>query len=256
MTGDQMFNETSLVVCYKSLVKLIGKMKQKDIENTVVFIDEINSFFSHLYNNDFLNDKKRQRLKLLMGFVVSCKKLVVADATITITSLALLDERIKHKPLFVRNDFKKYSGIKAHFMNDEYEFMEKLKRKLLTNKYFIYACVCRTKIARHYWNLYNLMPDNIRNDVILITADHKFNLKNASEQFSEKFVFHSPTLPIGVDVSLKKPQDVLFYANGFTVDPTVLLQMATRTRNIKNLYIYIYTGRTRIKAFCIRRWRR
>ena len=44
--------------------------------------------------------------------------------------------------------------------------------------------------------------------------NHKLEIKNASEQFKNKFVFYSPSITTGIDFCIEDKQDVFIYING------------------------------------------
>ena len=74
--------------------------------------------------------------------------------------------------------------------------------------------------------------------MLLITADTYFRVKDATEDFKDKFVFYSPKITFGVDFSVDVPQDVFIYIAGNSIQPSGSYQQATRCRNIKSLYYF------------------
>ena len=61
---------------------------------------------------------------------------------------------------------------------------------------------------------------------------------DASQDFRNKFVFHSPKIITATDFSIDTPQDVFIYIRGETLTSDECLQQTTRTRNIRALYWY------------------
>ena len=53
----------------------------------------------------------------------------MADALISDNVFTLLETR-SQKKFYVKNDFKKYEGIKAHRLKDENDFKEELNRNI------------------------------------------------------------------------------------------------------------------------------
>ena len=49
---------------------------------------------------------------------------------------------------------------------------------------------------------------------IIISVNNKLEIKNASEQFKNKFAFYSPSITTGVDFSIEDKQDVFIYIHG------------------------------------------
>jgi len=74
--------------------------------------------------------------------------------------------------------------------------------------------------------------------MILFTANHKFNITDASEQFRNKYLFFSPAITTAVDFNISDKQDVFIYIKGDTIQPSASFQQTTRTRNINELYYY------------------
>ena len=81
-----------------------------------------------------------------------------------------------------------------------------------------------------------LIPEN--KPKILKTAKHPFKITDATEQFKNNFVVVSPSVLTGLDFSIEEPQDVFIHMNGLTITPEQTFQQMTRTRNIRNVYIY------------------
>ena len=80
-------------------------------------------------------------------------------------------------------------------------------------------------------------PEN-KEKFILITSETKFKIENASEQLLNKYVFYSPSIIYGVDFNIEFEQDVFLFLKGSTISPSESFQQITRTRKIKNVYIY------------------
>jgi hypothetical protein len=82
------------------------------------------------------------------------------------------------------------------------------------------------------------VTDEDKDKFIIISINHKLEIKNASEQFKNKFVFYSPSITTGVDFSIEDKQDVFIYIHGQSINPTDSFQQTTRCRNINKLYYY------------------
>ena len=78
-------------------------------------------------------------------------------------------------------------------------------------------------------------PDK-KDKFLLITADTDVKIKNASEDFKDKFVFYSPKITFGIDFNISNAQNVFIYVKGRTLTPYGTFQQCTRTRNIDSLY--------------------
>ena len=236
----------NLVICINSLL-LLSDMTDVELEDTIVYIDEITSFISGITHNDTLQGKLKQIYMLLKKIIKNAHKVVVSDALITDATFLFLNNR-DITPVFYQNEYLKYTGINAVRMNDENNFIDKLKDHCMTNKPFLFACdECRT-ITELYSECMNI-PNIDKNKFILITGNTKYSITDASEQFKDKFVFYSPSITFGVDVSFHDRQDVFIYIVGKSIDPSAIFQQTTRTRNIDNLYYYSKVDKSKIAKY-------
>ena len=238
-----------LSICLNSLHKL----KMKDIENYVVYIDEIASFLEFTHN-DTLDNNIQTIYTSLIDIVKNAKKVIVSDALITDNVINFLKHRRREEltaqraafsskmtTLYINNSFKKYEGVKAYRIRDE----EKLLNQLLTNienkEYFLFGCDSCDTITKLYHHCLSKARDEEKNDYILITADTDYAIVDASKQFENKYVFYSPKITFGLDFSYDLQQDVFIYVKGRTINPYGIFQQTTRTRNIKQIYFYCET---------------
>ena len=75
-----------------------------------------------------------------------------------------------------------------------------------------------------------------KEDFILITSKTNVYIENANRQFKNKYVFYSPSITTGVSfVYAEMPQTQFIYISGQSVNPIGIYQMASRTRNMKEL---------------------
>jgi hypothetical protein len=74
--------------------------------------------------------------------------------------------------------------------------------------------------------------------MILFTANHKFNITDAIEQFRNKYLSFSPAITTAVDFNISDKQDVFVYIKGDTIQPSASFQQTTRIRKINELYYY------------------
>ena len=219
-------------VCINSLLKL--DIDDEILENTVVYIDEINSFIKHLMMLQGVDVKSI--FSLLMHIIKNCKLLILSDAIISDSIFILIKNR-EDNIYFIENTFKKFENIKATQILDEVLFKNKIEEKIKTNQYGLFGFDSKTVVTSFYDDFISKYPDKIDN-IILITSDKPFSITNASEQFKNKFVFFSPSITTAVDFSIPEAQDVFIYIKGNTIDSSEVFQQATRTRNIKELFFY------------------
>ena len=223
------------VVCINSLL-MMKDMKDEEFNNYIVFIDEINSFIEHTTHNETLHHELKMIFTLLMRIIKNAHKVIVADALISENVFTFLKSRGEEKQIFIKNDFKKYEGIRAHRLKDENDFKEELEQHITNNKYFFFGCDSCSIVEEYFYYFYEKAEN--KDDFILFTANHKFNITDASEQFKNKFLFFSPAITTAVDFNIDEAQDVFIYIKGHTILPSGSFQQTTRTRNINELYYY------------------
>lgn len=231
-----LLNSRSIVICINSLLRLESI---EDFSDYIIYIDEISSFLKGLTENRDLDFALKRIDYLLNRMIKTAYKVIVSDAIINDAVFMFLTSRPKSNKLFITNEYKKFKGIPAKFINDEYNFLLKLQSHCANNKYFLFACDSKTKIEEFYYNCYNQATKANKEKFILIDVDHPFEIYDATEQFQDKFVFYSPSIVYGVDFNrLDASQDVFLYIKGSTLTPDLSYQQLTRTRNIKTVYIY------------------
>jgi hypothetical protein len=221
------------IVCINSLL-MMKDLKDDDFKNYIVFIDEINSFIEHLTHNETLHHDLKKIYSLLMRIIKNAHKVIVADALISDSVFTFLKARQDY--FFIKNDFKKYDGINAHRLKDENDFKVELERRIKNNEPFFFGCDSCTIVEEYFYYFYEQSEN--KDMFCLFTANHKFNIVDANEQFRNKFLFFSPAITTAVDFNIETKQDVFIYIKGQSILPSGSFQQTTRTRNIKELFYY------------------
>jgi len=145
------------------------------------------------------------------------------------------DENIK----FIINEFQRFEGVEAYKIRDENSYLEILKKHIQSKKYFLFGSDSASTVEQYYNLLIkDVTEEDIKNNFLLITANHKFDIGNASETFRNRYVFYSPSITTGVDFSIDQAQDVFIYIKGSSIDASSSFQQATRCRNIRKLFYY------------------
>jgi hypothetical protein len=221
------------IICINSLL-MLKDLKDDEIKNYIVFIDEINSFIEHITHNETLHHELKNIYSLLMRIIKNAHKIIVADALISDNVFTLL--KYHNTPLFIKNDFKKYEGVPAHRLKDENDFKTELGKRIKNNEPFFFGCDSCSIVEEYFYYFFEKATN--KDKFVLFTANHKFNITNASEQFKDKFLFFSPAITTAVDFNIEDKQDVFIYIKGHTLQPSGSFQQTTRTRNIKELFYY------------------
>ena len=230
-----MHKNTHFVVCINSLLMLKG-LSNEELSKYIVFIDEINSFIEHITHNEKLHHELKQIYSLLIRIIKHAHKVITADALISDNVFTLLKTRGEDKQIFIKNDFKKYEGIKANRLRDENDFKLELQKRITNNEPFLFGCDSCAIVEEYFYYFFDKAEN--KDKFILFTANHKFNITDASEQFKDKFVFFSPAITTAIDFSIDIKQDVFIYIKGNSILPSASFQQTTRTRNIKELFYF------------------
>lgn len=232
---EAFINPDALTICINSL----DKLKIDDPSKYIIYIDEVSSLLN-LTDNDTLKhiDFKSINRKLLK-LIKYGYKVVLSDAFIKDGVYELLKSR-NNKWLFLNNDFKHYDGVPAQRCRDFNNFKKLMSSDLEVNNYFFCACDSKNNAKSIYDYLIKTNPDRV-NDIIIITSDETasgFRIKNANEQFINKFVIYSPSIVEAVSFSINEHQNVYIWIDGASIDASQCFQQVCRTRQIKKLFYY------------------
>lgn len=229
------YKNSNLVICINSLEK-IYKLDDDYFSNTILYIDEVNNLIETLTHNKTLDSCLNIIYACLIKLVKNAKKIILSDATINQNTLNLLSSRTtNNKTILINNVHKKYENINAIKYNDANKFLQALKDRIKNKEYFLFGCDICSKITSFYSDLVNEFPEQ-KEDFILITSKTNIYIENANKQFKNKFVFYSPSITTGVSfVYAEMPQTQFIYISGQSVNPIGIYQMASRTRNMKEL---------------------
>lgn len=229
--------------CVNSLVKLYGKLNTDCFKNYIIYIDEITTFIEYLTHCELLDSQIKSIYTLLIKIIKNCHKLIVSDASINTNVFNFIEH--KGASLYIENTYKKYQNTPAINYKDENDFIDVIREHIRSDKYFLFGSDWNARIT----DIYNLLSKELSDkasNMILITSDTKFIVKDASEQFKNKFVFYSPSITTAIDFSISEAQDVFIYMSGKSILPTGTFQQTTRTRNINTLHYYSVAKQNKI----------
>jgi hypothetical protein len=90
-------------------------------------------------------------------------------------------------------------------------------------------------VDKWYKKLYDLAPLDIQSRMLLYTSEESTTIQS---NWNDKIIFYSPKITTGVDITCIESSEQFMYITGQSVSSINLLQMATRTRNMKQLSYY------------------
>jgi len=234
---DKKITDDNIVCCINS--KLILKnIPAKEFSNYIVYIDETTMFSKDLTHNETLKGRLKPCYQILMRIIKNCHKLILSDARINDNAFNLCKTRPLKDTLYIRNNYKKYQGVRAIRCRDENNFLEQMLTNIKHERYFLSASDSCSTITEYYHKCNATAPESEHDKFILITSESPFKITDATEQFKNKYIFYSPSIIASIDVSFSDAQDVFIYNKGRTIDPSDIFQQTIRTRNINKLYYY------------------
>lgn len=234
-----LFNKSDGVICINSLYKL-NDVKDFDIKNTILYMDEVNDLLKSITHNDSLNTVINLVYTFLIKLIKGCKKIIISDATIDKNIINLLKTRTENnKTILIINECKKFNNIKAIKYNDENLFIDKLRNQIKNKEYFLFGCDQCKKLTKIYLSLIDEFEEQ-KEDFILITSKTTYRPMNASNDFLNKYVFYSPSITTGVSFVYEnvKQTQFIYISNNPLISPESIYQMSSRTRNQKELIYF------------------
>lgn len=227
--------DDNIIICINSLM-MFNRYEGAFFKNYIVYIDEINSLINSITHNDQIKNIKGVYITL-MKIIKNAFKIVVSDATINENTFNLLN--LRQNKIYINNSFNKYDNIKLYTMNDENDFLNKLRQNIKNNSFFLFACDSLDIVNKYYFEL--MTTPDLLNNSLLITSENKLKIINNSinETFKNKYVFYSPSIITGIDYNIDISQDSYIYIKGRSLSPLDSFQQLTRNRNIKTAYLYI-----------------
>lgn len=229
----------NIIICINSLLD-IRSITDNQLQDTIIYIDEINSFLECLTHNKLLDDYLKSIFCLLMRMIKNCRKVVVSDALISDNVFNFFHRIDPRDMVYVKNNFLKYQGIKAIEVRDENLFFSRIEQETDSGKPFFFATDSCSIVTQYHDKLKETAknPD----DMILITSETKVKLTDPSKELEGKQTFTSPSTREGIDLTFKNPMPVFIYINGNSIEPSGSYQQTTRVRNIHEVY-YIATDK-------------
>lgn len=237
--GITTFNDAHGVICINSLHKL-NTLEQYDLSDKIVYIDEINDLIKSLTHNDGLDSILNMTYTFLIKLIKNCKKLILSDATIdnNIENL-LMARKANNKTLLIKNTVQKFKNINANEYLDEELFLNRIRKSIENDEYFLFGCDGCKKITGIYTMLLSEFEDK-KDKFKLYTSEELEKVDDATKEFKDKFIFYSPSITTGVSFVLKdiKQPQYIYITKNPLITPDSVYQMSCRTRNMKELNFY------------------
>ncbi|RYY00072.1 hypothetical protein EON78_01965 [bacterium] len=130
------------------------------------------------------------------------------------------------------NTYNKFQNVKAVRYDDENDMFDKIRLKVLNGEAFAFACDSKEVVTSWYNELYFEASVETQKRMVLFTKDTDGKL---CKDWQDKMIFYSPKISTGVDITRLEQTEQFVYITGNSVLSITLYQMATRTRNMKQL---------------------
>ena len=165
-----LYEEDAFTICINSLLRI----RDIDIAEYVIYIDEISSFLE-LTHNETLDNLLQELYSLLVHFVKHAKQVIVSDALITDGVFKFLEFRGVDKMIYIENSFQKYSGVPAVRIRDANLFLAELLQHCSDYSYFLYGNDSKTILNEHYQECRSVAKPEDHHKYILIDSEAKLN---------------------------------------------------------------------------------
>jgi hypothetical protein len=226
----------NLAICINSIL-MYKNHPPEAFSEWIVVIDEVMGLISTLVCNELISDYIALIMNVLMRIIKNAHKVICSDNIITDNILNLLRNRDDNKKIYIENIYKKYNNIEAIEINDKNKFLNIMKDKIKNEEKFWLASNSASEATELYNECKKIAKEEEKDKFILITAKTDKRINNASEEFKDKWVFHSPKIIFGTSFSIPEQQDVFIIAkDNNTLMSYDILQQSLRTRNIKKIY--------------------
>ena len=179
-------------ICINSLLQF-EHLTNYDFNKYIVFIDEINSFLGFTHNSTITQIKRIYTT--LLRLIRNCKKLILADNIICDNVFEFIKNRNNGAYKFIINNFQRFENVEAVHVKNENNFYELIQNSIKQNKPFLFGCDSCATIENYFYKaISNFTKEEAQDKFILITANSKFTIANASETFKNKFIVWQTTI--------------------------------------------------------------
>ena len=149
--------------------KIIPNITDEELQDYVVYIDEIDSFLKYTHNEQLTQDIRLIDYQL-DRIIRNAHKVIVSDAIIRDNVFEFLKHR--STPVMVTNSYQKFCGVPAQRIRDENTFLEMLSDHIADDDYFWFLADSCNTVTQFGAELKRRFPDKVQ-DIVLVTAQTK-----------------------------------------------------------------------------------
>jgi len=246
--------ESDYLVCSLEQLSLIN-------DTTIfeyVFLDEFASLLSHIKSNT-MKLYRRENWQTLCHIIINAQYIIACDATLNDACLYLLTIlRDKNKMMFYHNTRKNKTNVIANiyinglcsynnitYQPSDHLILDKMYNDIKYGKRFTVASDCRRLLQKVYQDciIFSMNYGFDLNDFVLFTSTEGniHDIANINYKCKDKFIFYSPKIIYGVDITLEYDNSYAFF-HGSSMNAFAMLQQLGRPRKAKHLHISIHNG--------------
>jgi Type III restriction enzyme, res subunit len=224
----------NFVFCINSIHKYYYEMKD-EINNTVLFIDEITAFCYDITHNETIYNLNNV-YTMLKYLINNCKKLIVCQSEIEDNVFEFLKNR-KGSVLHLTNSYIPNQNKKCNIYYNNDKIYDNMISDIKDNKPFLLSCDEKKQAKTiHNFILRNLKGSNFTpEDILLCTSEDKIEL----EDVKNKILVYTPSITFGCDFNFEYKANAYTFIKGNSITSDLLYQQSMRTRNLEVLNVYV-----------------
>jgi hypothetical protein len=232
--------EKRLVQTPDSLIHMMDD-NSKIVFPEVVMIDEVESLYSYVIESDTLSDRRRMVFTIINEYIKRAKYVFLVDGNVTPFLCSYIINLRKTNKIQIIYNTKCTDDNKYYFINDEFEWMNRIYTDLIGKKKMFIGLDSKTMSEQIYEDLSTRFPDlRIKLYNVDTKDEDKINLKDANKVWKDyDVIIASPTILYGVDFSIQHFDAVYSYCQT-TIYPSSVYQQIKRIRDLFQKEVFIH----------------
>jgi len=216
----------------------------------ILILDEIASLLSHL-NSTTMSKFVRKSFNTLVSMITKCKRVIVADATMTDEVLCFLSTILgKQEIVYYKNHFKNKKGVKLNVYNMKNNkalteidlFCNKISPDIEADRSVMIMTDSKKVAETIHTKLRDLHTSKDKSYFKLYSSDvgDRDELIDPDTFWLNKIITFTPTITFGLDVNIPYNSTWAIYTSN-SIDSFGMLQQISRARNTKEVNVLFLT---------------
>lgn len=228
---DDIIKGSNVCSSIDSLISIIEKIW--DIDEYIIYIDEVHSVIDYLIKCPTIEKNRREIIRVFVDILKRCKGVITTDGDVNDNTISFFESH-KFEIECIKNEYKSFNKKPAKIYRNKKHMLKMMREMIIENKYFTVCANTKTRIKK-IKKLFIELGVDIENRLLIYTAEEgDKNLLDVNKIWNDKWVIFSPTIIQGVDRTSTTPETVFCFIEGFftlTIDQAI--QQITRNRNIE-----------------------